>query len=629
MGAVALLCLALAQEPSPATPRDRGIALLRKGDIAAALPELRAAVAADPADAVAQDSLGVALGESGQPDAAAAAFREAIRLDPRRSEAHFHLGAILDRLGRGREAVGRIRDRAAARPDSVDARYGLSVVSAKRATWTARSSSCATSRPDRARPRRRALRPRPPSLEPLSLRTRLRQPADLEEAERALRRRWSWTRSRARSRLALGQFLAERQRLDDAVAELREAASLAGGDPAYAYDLGLALALQGDLEGAETQLRAAIAGNPKHAEARRALGLILRQKGDLSAAAAELRASVAETPRDAQAHNVLGTVLLKLEDVDGAVAGVPPGHPARAAPDRGLRQPGPGPDEDGTRAEARVTLGEVQDLEAEDAARARAMILVEMASKQTGRGETGAAVASLREAVSASPDFAEAQYQLGLALRRGPGAAAGGVGGGGCAAGRGEARPQPRRRPLRVGAAPRRARGPGGGERSAPARGRAAAEPGRRAPGAGPARARRRMTAPPRWGSCRGPWPGSRGDARTRYDLAAALKASGDAAGAARELAAGAEARSSPSRRPALTPPRVRAGGLARRGHDPYAVVRELVVHAGGFVLRHVAGDAALARDRAGAAGMVLRRGRAAAAGDAAACTWQLRQRGS
>ena len=94
MGAVALLCLALAQDAGPATPRDRGIALLRKGDVAAALPELRAAVAANPADALAQDSLGVALGESGQVDEAAAAFREAIRLDPRRGEAHFHLGVV-------------------------------------------------------------------------------------------------------------------------------------------------------------------------------------------------------------------------------------------------------------------------------------------------------------------------------------------------------------------------------------------------------------------------------------------------------------------------------------------------------------------------------------------------------
>jgi Flp pilus assembly protein TadD len=83
---------------------------------------------------------------------------------------------------------------------------------------------------------------------------------------------------RPQPRLVLGQLLAERQRLDEAVEQLTQAAARAGGDPAYAYDLGLALRLRGDLDEAERQLRAALASNPRHAEARRALGLILRQK---------------------------------------------------------------------------------------------------------------------------------------------------------------------------------------------------------------------------------------------------------------------------------------------------------------------------------------------------------------
>src|SRR5207244_3464006 len=70
--------------------------------------------------------------------------------------------------------------------------------------------------------------------------------------------------------------------------------------------------------------------------------------------------------------------------------------------------------------EARAALADAQELKRQEAARSRAMLLVEMASKQLDKGEAVAAVASLREAVSTAPDFAEAQYQLGLALRKAP-----------------------------------------------------------------------------------------------------------------------------------------------------------------------------------------------------------------
>jgi tetratricopeptide (TPR) repeat protein len=191
-----------------------------------------------------------------------------------------------------------------------------------------------------------------------------------------------------------------------------------GNDPAYAYDLGLALRLQGDLDGAEAQLRAAIAGNPAHGEARRALGLILRQKGDLEGAAAELRLSVAERPGDAQGHNVLGGILLKLGDAGGAVQEFrqaarldPTLTEAQVNLAQALAKSG-APDE------ARAALDEVRRLKERETSLGRALVLVEMAAKQTEKGDAAAAVASLREAVAASPDFADAQYQLGLALRR-------------------------------------------------------------------------------------------------------------------------------------------------------------------------------------------------------------------
>jgi len=432
-GAIVVVLLAVsrgaAQEPrtvpeTGSASRERGIALLQKGDVAAALAELRTATAANPSDAVAQDSLGIALGESGLTDAAASAFREAIRLDPRRAEAYFHLGVVLHRLGRSQEAVAAFHSALRLRPESLEARYGLSVVLARLGDLDGTIALL------------REVTEGMPSLVDahhdlgLHLWNRYRsgrglpRPADLDEAERELRKAVELDPTRPRSRLALGQLLAERKKVDEAVEQLRQAATLAGGDPAYAYDLGLALRLQGDREGAEAQLRAALAGDPKHGQARRALGLILREKGDLEGAALELRLSVAERPGDAQGRNVLGSVLLKLGDLEGAIDEYRQATRLDPRLAEAYVNFGQALLKAGRKDEARAALAEVQRLKELETGLSRAMVLAGMAAGQLEKGDAGAAVANLRDAVAAGPGFAEAHHQLGLALRREPAAPA-------------------------------------------------------------------------------------------------------------------------------------------------------------------------------------------------------------
>jgi Flp pilus assembly protein TadD len=197
-----------------------------------------------------------------------------------------------------------------------------------------------------------------------------------------------------------------------------------------------------------------------------------------------------------------------------------------------------------------VTLAEVQEIKQQEAARSRAMILVEMASKQMGRGESGAAAASLREAVSASPDFAEAQYQLGLALLRGPATSADAT------AAEDALLAAVKLDPGHVAARYEWAR-------LLAARGDlvAAADQLRRVVELQPSlvaarreRARIAMAAhdgATAVGELQAAVAWQPADARTRFDLAAALKATGDAAGAAGELA---QARKLDPRLPGVLP---------------------------------------------------------------------------
>ena len=59
----------------------------------------------------------------------------------------------------------------------------------------------------------------------------LPKPADLDEAERELRKAVELDPARPRSRLVLGQLLAERKRVDEAVDRAPQAAKLAGEIP--------------------------------------------------------------------------------------------------------------------------------------------------------------------------------------------------------------------------------------------------------------------------------------------------------------------------------------------------------------------------------------------------------------
>jgi tetratricopeptide (TPR) repeat protein len=247
-----------------------------------------------------------------------------------------------------------------------------------------------------------------------------RQRTDLDEAVAALSPVLEKNPENAQFQLVLGQLLAEQQNLASAVTHLRRAVALAPDNAEHPYNLGLALRLQGDLEGAETQFRAALGRNADHALALRSLGLVLRQKGDTASAARELRRAVALLPNDAQGHHLLGTVLFRQGDTQAAIGELreavkldPSLTEARVMLAQAFVKAG-------LRAEAQREQSEVERINAEKAALGRTLVLLDASSALLAKGDVAGAIVQRREAVATSPAFADAHYELGVALQRLP-----------------------------------------------------------------------------------------------------------------------------------------------------------------------------------------------------------------
>jgi tetratricopeptide (TPR) repeat protein len=123
-------------------------------------------------------------------------------------------------------------------------------------------------------------------------------------------------------------------------------------------------------------------------------------------------------PQDARGHHILATILLRLNDTAGAIEAFrralrldPLLTEARVNLSRTLQQTG-------QTEEARRELAEIRRINEEKARASQAMVAVETAMGHANQGDFAAALRQLRDAVKLSPRFAEAHYQLALALRR-------------------------------------------------------------------------------------------------------------------------------------------------------------------------------------------------------------------
>jgi len=175
-----------------------------------------------------------------------------------------------------------------------------------------------------------------------------------------------------------------KDKLNEAVEELRRAEALDPQQPDVHYTLGLTLWQMGDLDGSVTELHKAIQAKPDYAEAYYMLGTVLKQQSKLQESAQALRDAIRLQADFAGAHTTLAGVLRQLGDKDGAAA--------------------------------EGKLGA-------DLARQKTDLQAALFATNSGRrlrnvGDLDGAVSQFRAAIRAVTDYAPAHFELAIALRQ-------------------------------------------------------------------------------------------------------------------------------------------------------------------------------------------------------------------
>ncbi len=209
----------------------------------------------------------------------------------------------------------------------------------------------------------------------------------------------------------LGNALLDEGRVDQAIAEYREALRI---KPDYAEshnNLGNALYQQGHFEEAIAQYRAVLAAKPWYAQTHNNLGNVLLEAGHIEEAAAEFREALRLDPWEPQAHNGLGNALLRQGHVEEAIGEYR--NALRLNPDFAQSHY--------NLASALFKQGHTDEAAAE--AREAGRIDPSFAVNHKGLGDAllqegsvDGAIAEYREALRVNPDDAEAHYSLGTAL---------------------------------------------------------------------------------------------------------------------------------------------------------------------------------------------------------------------
>lgn len=245
---------------------ERGLAALRRGDLAEAVALLREAAAAEPDSPEVLCAFGNALRQAGQAGEAVAVLRRIVAAAPGLAATHIALGDALGATGRHGAALGCYGTAVRLAPENGHAHAALGKALLQLRRFAEAAESCA-----------RAV-----------------------QFGHATPGAWS----------NLGAAQQALHRHEEAVASFRTAAGLLPHSAVLLSNLGNALVDAGDLDGARAACERAATLDPALAEAQINLGRALHHSGQRGAAIACHRQALALRPGSASAHVHLGTALL-------------------------------------------------------------------------------------------------------------------------------------------------------------------------------------------------------------------------------------------------------------------------------------------------------------------------------
>ncbi len=271
----------------------RGAEYLRKGRLADAQTEYRAAIRLDPQNADLHGDLARALPLFDYA-AQSAEEREAVRLDPRNPDRRLSLALTLGAMGDWDGEIAQLREALRLKAGGAHSNWDIT-----ESGWGDHN--------DFAVEAHDALG--------MALGGKGDRDGEIAEEREVLRLRPKWDPAHVR----LGEALRHEGDLDGDIAEQHEALRLDPDSEDAHTELGSALQEKGDLDGAIAEYREAVRVDPNNYDTHINLGSALESKGDLDGAIAEYRDVLRLSPEPEGAHVSLGVALAKKGDLDGAV----------------------------------------------------------------------------------------------------------------------------------------------------------------------------------------------------------------------------------------------------------------------------------------------------------------------
>lgn len=278
---------AIARAPTVAIYRaSLGMILSEKGDPSGAIEALAKAVALDPDRADLRHNHGMALARAARFSEAAEAYRRALALDPALVCARAGLGRALHECGHTDEAARELEATVKADPGCTDARWAL-----------ARLACAMDDAEGAARNLEAALAADPRHAPSLVLASLLATAGGREaEAEAAARRAIQVAPNEPAAHAALGDALAAKKLLDEALKSYERAMELSPDDGRYAAAWAMTALSRGDFDAAHDRLEAWRARAPNDPKVLDALAFTAYYCGAQAEALAWAKQSIARAP---------------------------------------------------------------------------------------------------------------------------------------------------------------------------------------------------------------------------------------------------------------------------------------------------------------------------------------------